>query len=1245
MNNLQYFEEIKTEEMKDNKLNKVGIIFLVLIFSCCSFFGVINAQIVTQPQNLSKCYKSSGIAFIKSTLTTDKYQWQYFDTTWKNIKNDSNWSRSNKDTLIFLNGKGQTVSLNIRCTVDSAGLGKKIYYSNTIKIKSFPQLFASQIQSAQTKCFNFTIDTIKIKTYGSGGDTISQYRWQSRNISGVFADIGNPNDKLLFLGKQKKSLVIRMRLDSKSCGSKYSDSINIKILDSLSAPKIGSNQTICFGNVPSSLNIITKAKGASDTFKYVWQSRSIGTSLFSVVDSTNKWKYQPKALQKTTIYKLKAISQLGCGVVFSDSITVSVYKNIVKPKISKNQVICYNTQPNLIKMDSVALGGNDTFNYNWQTRSVIGTWQDIAAANNSNYQPQKLTSTALYRLKAVSVKGCGTVFSDSIKITVLKQLTIPVISKNQNICYNTQPSQLKVDIKSTGGNDTFSYQFQNRIVSGNWQDISGGVTLNYLPSNLQNTTYYRVKVTSSFGCGTVYSDSIIINVFKPLSIPTISQNQVICYNTQPAQIKVTNLAKGGNDTFGYNWEFEETANNWKGISNATSNTFQPASLIKSTYYRLKATSSVGCGTTASDSIFIKVLPIMEKGILNIVDNIICYNKIPNIKISKTPRGADGLFNNKWYISNDSINFNSTNDTGVIYTHLSQALLSNGRYFLKVVSTSKFGCGTVYSDQIAFTVLPKFSSPKISKNQTICYNSQPGKLEFKNLVSGASGIYQYQWQSSFDKFTWTNINNALNPDYQNGNLKSTNYYRCLIKDNLCGSVYSDTSKITVLADLSKPILNSLIPICYNNGLVNNAVKFKIGNEPTGGNDTFLNFVESSITGKNWNNLGQLPQNGFIENNLKISRYYRAYSISKFGCGTIYSDSVFLLVYDSFYAPIIGNDQTICEGDFLNKKLTITTPHSKGGSSFKYNWQRLNSVQQWMDIVGFDTVHLNKKFYLDDKLRLKVTSNDNCGQLFSNTIQITVKNKPDTFSIYGSPEVCKFAKEKYYEINNNSDYNYNWFSNIGNVSRGQGTHQVYFEWPNFNQPIDTIKLVRTDKLSGCSNIMKFPIIINNKPSPLPTSIIQIKNTKILVCQDTSVNLNYNWGYLNKQTKFETIEKNGNLRYHEFQDNIDTNKNFYFVKTSFGNCYTTSFYKFDPWVLSDLDISVNRFKIFPNPSNDGKFFISNYKLTESNAFVVYGINGKIVNAGLNSGVIDLSNCAKGIYVLADKNCFYQHVLLINN
>jgi hypothetical protein len=352
-----------------------------------------------------------------------------------------------------------------------------------------------------------------------------------------------------------------------------------------------------------------------------------------------------------------------------------------------------------------------------------------------------------------------------------------------------------------------------------------------------------------------------------------------------------------------------------------------------------------------------------------------------------------------------------------------------------------------------------------------------------------------------------------------------------------------------------------------------------------------------------------------------------------------------VYDSFYAPIIGNAQTICEGDFLSKKLSITTPHSKGGSSFKYNWQRLNSSQQWTDIVGFDTIHLNKVFYSDDKLRLKVTSNDNCGQLFSNTVQITVKNKPDTFSIYGSPEVCKFAKEKYYEINNNSEYNYNWTSNIGNVSRGQGTHQVYFEWPNFSQPNDTIKLIRTDKLSGCSNIMKFSIVINNTLSPLPTSIIQIINTKILVCQDTSINLKYNWGYLNKQTKIETIEKNGTLRYHEFLENIDTIKNIYFVKTSFGNCYTTSFYKFDPWVLSDFDISVNRFKIQPNPSNNGKFFISNYKLTENNIIVVYDINGKTVSAGINSGVIDLSNFAKGIYILADKNGNYEHVLLINN
>ncbi len=1224
------------------KINKIFFLLIIFLFF---FKNNVNSQILTQPQNLSKCYKSSGIIVLKSTLSSDKYQWQYLDTVWKNIKVDSNFNQVTRDTLKFLNAKGQTLNLNVRCLVDSAGLGKKTFISTTIKIKSFPQLIAGQIQSSQTKCFNYLVDTIKIKTFGFGGDSITQFKWQYRFSSSVYTDIGNPNDKFLYLGKQKKSLIIRMRIDSKSCGSKFSDSIYIKILDSLIAPKIGNNQLICFGSAPSSLNISSKAKGASDTFKYIWLTRTLGNGIFSVIDSMNNWTFQPKSLQKTTFYKLKAISQLGCGVIFSDSVVITVLKSIGKPKISKNQIICYNTQPNIIKMDSLAVGGNDTFNYNWQFKSTLGTWQDISAATNSYYQPQKLTSTTLFRIKAISSKGCGTVFSDSIKITVLKQITNPTISKNQNICNNTQPNQLKVDIKSTGGNDTFIYQYQHRLISSAWQDISGGVYLNYLPPNLQNTTFYRVKVTSTFGCETVYSDSIVVNVYLPLSVPTISQNQVICNNSQPGQIKVTNLAKGGNDSFEYNWEFTEIANNWKGIPNAVKSTFQPSTLLTSTYYRIRANSRVGCGTVVSDSIFIKVLPVIDKAITNIVNDSICFNKIPNVKIIKCPRDDYGFSDNQWYISNDSLNFKLTNDTGLVYAHLNQLPLTTGRYLLKVVSTSKFGCKPISSDLIAFTVLPKFVSPKISQNQIICYNSQPGKLEFKNSVSGASGIYLYQWQSSIDNINWSNLSNAINPFLQNSKLNITTYYRCIVKDQLCGSVFSDTTKIKVLTDLSKPILNNLSPICYNSGLMNNnIIKFKFGNEPKGGNDTFTNFVEYSLNGKDWKYLSQLPQNGFQENNLKTSKYYRTYSVSKFGCGTVYSDSVLLLVYDSFIAPIIGNNQTICEGDFLDKKLSIIKSHSNAGNSFKYNWQRLNSNQQWIDLLGYDTVHLNKMFYLNEVLRLKVISNENCGQIYSNAVEITVNNRPDTFKIEGSSEICRFALDKYYEINNRSEYNYDWISSFGLVSRGQGTHQVYIGWPNVTQTYDTIKLTRVDKTNGCSNVMKFPIIINKNQAPLPTAITQIKNTKILVCKDTTYNLNYTWGYLNKQTKVETIEKNGYLRYHEFQDNIDTNKNIYFVKTSLGNCHTTSFYKFDPWVLNSADININRFKIYPNPSVDGRFFIINYKSIEDNAIFVYDLNGKIINVSLINNAIDLSNFAKGIYILADKNGYYEHVLLIN-
>lgn len=827
-----------------------------------AFLPKLNGQIITQPKNLSVCYKVTGLTFVKTISSKDKFQWEYKDVTWKKLSNDSNWSGTNNDTLIFLNQKGILINYSIRCIVDSAGANIKSFISNEILIKSFGQLVSPGIQKQQNICYNGVPDTLKINKNASGGDSIIKYQWQVKTYkSANYSNIGKVNDNSISLGNLKNSKTIRLFFETKSCGFGYSDTLN-----------------------------------------------------------------------------------------------VLVYDSIVKPKISKNQTICYNTQPQTLDMDSSAFGGNDTFTYNWQILGSGATWQNIAGAN----------------------------------------------------------------LKS----------------------------------------------------------------------------------------------------------------------------FTPGSLIANTSYRILATSTAGCGVFPSDSI-----------------KIIVY--------------------------------------------------------------------------------PKIVRPRINSNQTICFGFTPNKLQLNNPASGGSGQFNYQWQSSPNKTTWTNIGAANGLETTPGSLTVTSYYRVKINDLSCGQFFSDTATITVLPKLTKGILEASAPVCFGGALAK-PINFIATGKPRGGNDSFNNNVERSYNVANWASIGVLNPSGYLENNLKKSSYYRVTSVSKLGCGSIVTDSIYVTVYDSFTAPIIGNQQVVCEGEKLKDTLKILLPHSRAGSSFSYNWQKLNTGNIWTDIPGFTKTSFNSKMFNTTDFRLKVRSLNNCGEVFSNSIKIEVNKGPDTLPISGNTVICKQSTDQLFQTKMLSGVSYNWSIKNATITRGQSTHQILLDWNNTGIKEDTVFLTRTNLNTGCANILSKGIEFTNQTAPKKSAVMNINGTTILVSSDSTKGLSYTWGYINKLTRNEVNERTTAVRYYSYNNSIDTSKNIYFVKTSSGNCFTVNYYKADVWTVNANKIAKDHFKIYPNPSYNGVFNLS-IPLGLNVKPVIYDMNGRVLQNVINDNRVLLEDYPPSTYILKDDSGMLKSVYLI--
>src|SRR5690606_18516214 len=106
--------------------------------------------------------------------------------------------------------------------------------------------------------------------------------------------------------------------------------------------------------------------------------------------------------------------------------------------------------------------------------------------------------------------------STTIEVKVYPDVDGGQIANNQTICYNSDVPAFTNVASPSGGNGTYTYQWQQRTLpSGSWTNIANANQLTYNHGNLQGDTEFR-RVTSS--CGqTDASNVLMINVRDPLS--------------------------------------------------------------------------------------------------------------------------------------------------------------------------------------------------------------------------------------------------------------------------------------------------------------------------------------------------------------------------------------------------------------------------------------------------------------------------------------------------------------------------------------------------------------------------------------------------------------------------------------------------------------------------------------------------------------------------------------------------------
>lgn len=1046
--------------------------------------------------------------------------------------------------------------------------------------------------------------------------TASTYIWQDSSSTGwnnlsnnsTFSGVNADTLKLTKVLASLNNRLFRVIVDSAGLGVRKDTSISVvlTVLNSISKAAISQSQIVCYNTSPDTLRITQIATGGNGTFTYQWQSSSNGNT-WSNISGQSANKYFPGKLIASTYYRIFATSGFGCGSVASDSVFIEVLPQFKAGNISQSHSICYNTQPDTIRILQKPTGGNGTYTYQWIRSTDQRSWSVISGQTGIKYLPGKLLSDEYFRLVVTSGQGCGSDSTNSVKISVWPQIQKAIIKGNQAICYNSKPDTIKMIQPAKGGDNNFSYQWQFSLDGVAWNNISGQMANFYLPGALTTSTFYRVVSTSTFGCGIIASDSVFVEVYPILNSGTILKSQNICFNTRPDSLKFSTLPSGGGKFYYYQWQESADSVIFTNITGASNIFYVPNVLQQTKYFRVIVASQFGCSTDTTNIVKVNVFAPFQQGTLSGGDTI-CYNSRPDtIKILQKPTGGNGIYTYQWLRSSDQKNWIVISGQNSLNYHPSQ--LQADEYYRLVVSSGQ-GCGSDSTNIIHIKVWPQIQKAIIRGNQSICYNSQPDTIKIIQPAFGADNNFTYQWQSSANGTSWINITGQTSISYLPNTLTNSIYYRVIATSIFgCGIIASDSVFVEVYPNLQSGTITNNQNICFNTAP--SQLNFNVA--PSGGGNSYNYQWQISNNSSNFTNINLATATSYQPDTLISSRFYRVVITSKLGCGTVTSNIIKINVYSPFVKANIGSDEVICFNTPA-ETLRVTSLPKGGNNVYSYQWLKSIDSANWIPIPGqTQPNHFTGNLTTTTFYRLISSSGNDCGRDTSNAIKIKVNPLPDTSLVLGLNTVCRNQQDLVYQLSKDSSlYYYSWSISSGTILSGKNKAKAYISW-NDIEGVDTIKVKQTNKLTGCSNTMKLPIRIINSRAPGKTSIIRKPNSNILIAEDNTPGINYQWGYIIKSTGISYDIPGANLRYVQLPHTYDTTIYIYFIKTGMDGCITTSYFNYDPIPISVEEIIPPKgIKIYPNPSN-GKLYLEGFNFSKVKIRIM-DIQGRNIDFELN-------------------------------
>lgn len=505
----------------------------------------------------------------------------------------------------------------------------------------------------------------------------------------------------------------------------------------------------------------------------------------------------------------------------------------------------------------VATTSQGTITYQWQSSSNNSDWSNISGATSASYTtPTSTVGTVYYRCVATATK-------DGVSKSTNSNSASVVVSATPTPSISTQPTSKSVNVAgtaslsvaATSASGTLSYQWYSSTDNSTFNAISDATSTSYsAPTSSLGTKYYKVRVTNTLNGYTAYTDSSSVSVVVSVAAPTITTHPSSLTVKRGATATLSVAATAPYGTLSYQWQSSSINSSFSNITGATSASYTaPTSSTGVVYYRcvVKATySGTSSGNTYSNSASVSTDATPAPVITANPSNKSVITGTTGQTISVTATGNSLSY--QW----QSLTNNSawSNVSGATSSSYSFPTSSAGTVYYRCVVTNTLNGYTATATSTVATVVvsnltgPTFTSQPVSANYAI-----GGTAVALSVSATSNGTVTYQWQSSNDDSTWSNISGATSANYTPPtNTAGVKYYRCVATatgGSQSNTANSSSASITVI-QATAPVFAydlSQIDVTYNAGDISNA----LNGTATATNGTInYQWYKSTDSGSTW-----------------------------------------------------------------------------------------------------------------------------------------------------------------------------------------------------------------------------------------------------------------------------------------------------------------------------------------------------------------------------------------------------------